>query len=105
MKHKPARAGPARQERAGSLPKPSGGERVLGIPTLVDRLIQQALLQIMQPIFESGFSKSSYGFRPGRNAHQAVKAAQTYVRAGKRWVVDLDLEKFFDRVNHDILML
>lgn len=90
--------------RAVSIPKPSGGERMLGIPTVVDRLIQQAVLQILQPIFEPGFSESSYGFRPGRNAHQAVKAAQAYVRAGKRWVVDFDLEKFFDRVNHDILM-
>ncbi len=90
--------------RAVEIPKPSGGVRVLGIPTVVDRLIQQALLQIMQPIFDPGFSKSSYGFRPRRNAHHAVKAAQQYVRAGKRWVVDLDLEKFFDRVNHDILM-
>jgi len=90
--------------RAVAIPKPSGGTRVLGIPTVVDRLIQQALLQVLQPIFEPGFSESSYGFRPGRNAHQAVRAAQRYVRAGKRWVVDLDLEKFFDRVNHDILM-
>jgi RNA-directed DNA polymerase len=90
--------------RAVDIPKPSGGVRVLGIPTMVDRLIQQALLQIMQPIFDPGFSKSSYGFRPRRNAHQAIQAAQQYVRAGKRWVVDLDLEKFFDRVNHDILM-
>jgi len=90
--------------RAVPIPKPSGGVRVLGIPTVVDRLIQQALLQVMQPIFDPGFSSSSYGFRPRRNAHQAVQAAQQYVRAGKRWVVDLDLEKFFDRVNHDILM-
>jgi len=91
--------------RAVEIPKPSGGGmRLLGIPALVDRLIQQALLQVLQPIFEPGFSESSYGFRPGRNAHQAVKAAQQYVRAGKRFVVDLDLEKFFDRVNHDILM-
>lgn len=90
--------------RAVEIPKPSGGKRLLGIPTVVDRLIQQALLQVLQPIFEPGFSASSYGFRPGRNAHQAVQAAQRYVRAGQRWVVDLDLEKFFDRVNHDILM-
>ena len=91
--------------RAVEIPKPSGnGTRLLGIPTLVDRLIQQALLQVLQPIFEPGFSESSYGFRPGRNAHQAVRAAQQYVRAGKRWVVDFDLEQFFDRVNHDILM-
>lgn len=90
--------------RAVAIPKPSGGVRLLGIPTVVDRLIQQALLQVLQPIFEPGFSESSYGFRPGRNAHQAVQAAQQYVRAGKRFVVDLDLEKFFDRVNHDMLM-
>ncbi len=90
--------------RAVEIPKPSGGVRVLGIPTVVDRLIQQALLQVMQPIFDPGFSKSSYGFRPRRSAHQAVQAAQKYVRSGQRWVVDLDLEKFFDRVNHDILM-
>ena len=92
--------------RAVEIPKPSGaaGMRLLGIPTLVDRLIQQAVLQVLQPIFEPGFSDSSYGFRPGRNAHQAVRAAQRYVRAGKRFVVDFDLEKFFDRVNHDILV-
>jgi len=90
--------------RAVEIPKPSGGVRLLGIPTVVDRLIQQALLQVLQPIFEPGFSESSYGFRPGRSAHQAVRAAQRYVRAGKRFVVDLDLEKFFDRVNHDILL-
>jgi hypothetical protein len=90
--------------RAVEIPKASGGARVLGIPTVVDRLIQQALLQVMQPIFDPGFSKSSFGFRPRRSAHQAVQAAQQYVRAGQRWVVDLDLEKFFDRVNHDILM-
>lgn len=90
--------------RAVEIPKPSGGTRVLGIPTVVDRLIQQALLQRMQPICEPHFSESSYGFRPGRSALQAVKAAQRYVQAGKRWVVDIDLEKFFDRVNHDMLM-
>jgi RNA-directed DNA polymerase len=90
--------------RAVDIPKPQGGVRTLGIPTLVDRLIQQALLQRLQPLFEPGFSESSYGFRPGRNAQQAVKAAQGYVQSGKRWVVDIDLEKFFDRVNHDLLM-
>ena len=90
--------------RAVDIPKPTGGVRTLGVPTAVDRLIQQALLQVLQPIFEPQFSSSSYGFRPGRNAWQAVKAAQAYVQSGKRWVVDLDLEKFFDRVNHDILM-
>jgi RNA-directed DNA polymerase len=86
------------------IPKPQGGVRTLGIPTVVDRLIQQALHQVMQPLFEPEFSESSYGFRPGRNAHQAVKAARSYVAEGERWVVDLDLEKFFDRVNHDVLL-
>jgi RNA-directed DNA polymerase len=91
--------------RRVEIPKPDGkGVRKLGIPTVVDRLIQQALHQVMSPIFESGFSESSYGFRPGRSAHDAVKQAREYVREGRRWVVDLDLEKFFDRVNHDILM-
>ena len=90
--------------RAVDIPKPQGGKRTLGIPTLVDRLIQQALLRILQPRFEPGFSASSYGFRPGRSAQQAVLRAQQYVREGRRWVVDIDLEKFFDRVNHDILM-
>jgi RNA-directed DNA polymerase len=90
--------------RKVEIPKPPGGVRTLGIPTVLDRLIQQALHQVMQPLFEPEFSASSYGFRPGRNAHQAVKAARGYVAEGKRWVVDLDLEKFFDRVNHDVLM-
>lgn len=90
--------------RKVEIPKPQGGVRTLGIPTVVDRLIQQALHQVLQPRFEPEFSESSYGFRPGRNAHQAVEAARSYVAEGKRWVVDLDLEKFFDRVNHDILM-
>jgi RNA-directed DNA polymerase len=87
------------------IPKPGGrGKRQLGIPTVTDRLIQQALHQVMSPIFEKGFSEHSYGFRPGRSAHQAVEASRKYVAEGKRWVVDMDLEKFFDRVNHDILM-
>jgi RNA-directed DNA polymerase len=90
--------------RKVEIPKPQGGVRTLGIPTVVDRLIQQALHQVLQPLFEPEFSESSYGFRPGRNAQQAVEAARSYVAAGKRWVVDLDLEKFFDRVNHDVLM-
>lgn len=90
--------------RKVEIPKPQGGVRTLGIPTVVDRLIQQALHQVLSPIFEPGFSASSYGFRPGRNAQQAVEAARQYVAEGKRWVVDMDLEKFFDRVNHDILM-
>ena len=90
--------------RRVDIPKPQGGVRTLGIPTLTDRLIQQALHQVLSPIFEEEFSESSYGFRTGRNAHQAVKAAQSYVAEGRRVVVDMDLEKFFDRVNHDILM-
>lgn len=90
--------------RKVEIPKPNGGVRTLGIPTVLDRLIQQALLQALQPEFEPEFSEHSYGFRPGRNAWQAVQRAQSYIREGRRWVVDLDLEKFFDRVNHDILM-
>lgn len=90
--------------RCVEIPKPNGGVRQLGIPTVVDRLIQQALHQILSPIFEPGFSESSYGFRPGRSAQQAVAQAKVYVNEGRRWVVDLDLEKFFDRVNHDVLM-
>src|SRR3990167_5352798 len=90
--------------RRGDIPKRQGGVRTLGIPTLTDRLIQQALHQVLSPIFEATFSESSYVFRPGRNAHQAVKAARQYVAEGRRIVVDMDLEKFFDRVNHDLLM-
>lgn len=90
--------------RRVEIPKPGGGVRKLGIPTVIDRLIQQALYQVLSPIFESQFSESSYGFRPERSAHQAVRQARQYVEDGKRWVVDMDLEKFFDRVNHDILM-
>jgi len=77
---------------------------MLGIPTVLDRLIQQAIHQILSPMWETGFSAHSYGFRPGRSAAQALKAAQGHIRSGKRWVVDMDLEKFFDRVNHDVLM-
>jgi RNA-directed DNA polymerase len=90
--------------RRVTIPKPDGGERELGIPTVTDRLIQQALLQVLQPILDPTFSKHSYGFRPGRRAHEAVLAAQAYVQSGRRVVVDVDLEKFFDRVNHDILI-
>jgi group II intron reverse transcriptase/maturase len=90
--------------RRVDIEKPQGGTRTLGIPTLTDRLIQQALHQVLSPIFEADFSASSYGFRPGRNAHQALKAAQQYVAAGRRVVVDMDVEKFFDRVHHDLLM-
>ena len=87
------------------IPKADGkGMRQLGIPTVVDRLIQQAVHQVLLPIFDPGFSERSYGFRPGRSAHQAVSQAQAYVGEGYRWVVDVDLEKFFDRVNHDMLM-
>ena len=90
--------------RKVEIPKPGGGVRQLGIPTVLDRLIQQALHQVLSPVFEPGFSNNSYGFRPGRSAGQAVTQARDYVEAGNRWVIDLDLEKFFDRVNHDILM-
>ena len=86
------------------IPKPNGDKRLLGIPTVMDRLLQQALLQVLQPIFEPLFSESSWGFRPGRSAHDAVRAAQGYVREGRDWVVDIDIAKFFDHVNHDILM-
>lgn len=91
--------------RKVEIPKPGGqGMRMLGIPTVIDRLIQQALHQVLSPLFESSFSESSYGFRPQRSAQQAVLKAREYVREGRRWVVDIDLEKFFDRVNHDVLM-
>jgi len=90
--------------RVVEIDKPSGGKRILGIPTVVDRLIQQALNQVLTPIFDPHFSESSYGFRPGRSAHAAVLASQRYVAEGRRWAVDIDLEKFFDRVNHDMLM-
>jgi len=87
------------------IPKPDGkGTRMLGIPCVVDRLIQQALLQVLQPMFEPLFSPLSFGFRPQKSAHQAIRRARDYVAAGYRHVVDIDLEKFFDRVNHDILM-
>jgi RNA-directed DNA polymerase len=90
--------------RGVEIPKPGGGVRLLGIPTAVDRLIQQALHQVLMPLFDPDFSEASYGFRPGRSAHGAVKAARAHVAGGRRVVVDLDLEKFFDRVNHDVLM-
>ena len=86
------------------IPKPKGGQRQLGIPTVMDRLIQQALHQVLNPIFDSTFSEYSYGFRKGKNAHQALKKAQEYQRSDKRWVVDMDLAKFFDEVNRDVLM-
>jgi group II intron reverse transcriptase/maturase len=90
--------------RRVAIPKPGGGERELGIPTVLDRFIQQSLLQVLQPSFDPTFSDASYGFRPGRSAHDAVCRAQAYVQEGRSFVVDIDLEKFFDRVNHDILM-
>lgn len=90
--------------RRVEIPKPGGGSRTLGIPTVVDRLIQQAMHQVLSPLFDPGFSEASYGFRPGRSAHQAVLASRAHVAAGRRFVVDFDLEKFFDRVNHDVLM-
>jgi RNA-directed DNA polymerase len=86
------------------IPKPDGGVRKLGIPTVLDRFIQQAVLQVLQSRWDRTFSEHSYGFRPGRSAHQAVVQAQRHVAEGNRWVVDIDLEKFFDRVNHDLLM-
>src|SRR5579862_9685417 len=90
--------------RRVEIPKPDGGVRKLGIPTVLDRFVQQAALQVLQKRWDRTFSEHSYGFRPGRSAHQAVEAAQKYIAAGQRWCVDLDLEKFFDRVNHDRLM-
>jgi RNA-directed DNA polymerase len=91
--------------RRVEIPKPDGrGVRTLGIPTVLDRFIQQALLQVLSPIFDPTFSDASFGFRPGRSAHQAVQRARSHIVAGYRWVVDVDLEKFFDRVNHDVLM-
>jgi RNA-directed DNA polymerase len=86
------------------IPKPDGGVRQLGIPTVLDRMVQQAVMQVLQGRWDAEFSEHSHGFRPGRSAHQAVRKAQQYVAGGRRWVVDLDLEKFFDRVNHDRLM-
>jgi len=90
--------------RAVAIPKPSGGERTLGIPTVLDRLIEQAIHQQLSPVWEPDFSEHSYGFRPGRSAHDAVRAAQKLVSSGKSWVIDIDLRSFFDRVNHDRLM-
>jgi RNA-directed DNA polymerase len=90
--------------RQHAIPKGNGEMRMLGIPTVLDRFIQQAVLQVLQPLFDPEFSNSSYGFRPGRSAQQAVAAAKRFVEAGRTWVVDVDLERFFDRVNHDVLM-
>jgi group II intron reverse transcriptase/maturase len=90
--------------RRQEIPKSGGGIRQLGIPTVLDRFIQQAILQVLQPRFDPTFSEHSHGFRPGRRAHDAVREAQRYIQGGRRWVVDVDLERFFDRVNHDVLM-
>jgi RNA-directed DNA polymerase len=90
--------------RRVEIPKPDGGVRQLGIPTALDRMVQQAVMQVLQDGWDAEFSEHSHGFRPGRSAHQAIAKAQKYVAEGRRWVVDLDLEKFFDRVNHDRLM-
>jgi RNA-directed DNA polymerase len=90
--------------RKVEIPKPQGGKRMLGIPTVVDRLIQQAISQVLIPKYEEQFSKYSYGFRPNKNGHQAVLQAQSYLNEGKVWVLEIDLEKFFDKVNHDRLM-
>ncbi len=90
--------------RRVEIPKPNGGVRLLGIPTVTDRFIQQAIAQVLNPIFDPQFSENSYGFRPNRRGHDAVRRARQYMKEGLRWVIDLDLEKFFDRVNHDRLM-
>jgi RNA-directed DNA polymerase len=90
--------------RRVEIPKPDGGKRLLGIPTVTDRVIQQAIAQVLTPIFDPSFSDSSFGFRPGRNAHQAIRQVQANVKEGYRWAVDIDLAKFFDTVNHDLLM-
>jgi RNA-directed DNA polymerase len=91
--------------RKVEIPRPGGkGKRTLGIPTVLDRLLQQALLQVLQPIFDPTFSDASFGFRPERGAHHALERAREHIASGRTWVVDFDLEKFFDRVNHDVLM-
>jgi len=93
-----------RPVRLVTIPKPGGGTRDLGVPNVVDRLIQQAILQVLNPIFDPGFSESSFGYRQGRSAQQATKVAQSYIENGYSWIVDVDLDSFFDRVQHDVLM-
>lgn len=90
--------------RKVEIPKDTGGVRMLGIPTVVDRMIQQAIYQALSPMYEEEFDKHSYGFRPGKNAHQAVQTSQGYLNEGYSWIIELDLEKFFDKVNHQKLM-
>lgn len=90
--------------RRVTIPKPSGGERELGVPTALDRVIQQALSQVLVPVFDPGLSERSFGFRPGRSAHDAICRAQRDIAEGHEWAVDLDLDRFFDRVQHDALM-
>jgi RNA-directed DNA polymerase len=90
--------------RKVEIPKPHGGVRMLGIPTVTDRMLQQAIHQVLSPVYEEQFDKNSFGFRPGKNAHQAVLAAKEYINAGYEWIIELDLEKFFDKVNHRKLM-
>jgi group II intron reverse transcriptase/maturase len=90
--------------RRVEIPKPGGGTRTLGIPTVQDRFIQQLLVQVLTPVFEPLFSEHSYGFRPGRSAQDAMRSAQRYAQEGKDWVVDIDITKFFDHVNHDVLL-
>lgn len=90
--------------RRKEIPKPGGGVRLLGIPTVLDRMIQQAITQVLTPIFDPGFSENSYGFRPGRSAKEAVTKAREYIEGGYKWVVDIDLARYFDTVNHDKLM-
>ncbi len=90
--------------RRVEIPKPDGGVRLLGVPTVIDRMVQQAISQVLSPIFELEFSENSYGFRPNRSAHQAIKQAQSYYNQGYHRVVDLDLSKYFDTINHDILL-